>query len=93
MSSPNQPTGRAPRRLLTGALAVLAICGVLFVGFLVFYVAQEPERAANPADVGEPEVPTEGVAVPDGGDLTSVPTQAEPTSPARNPDNLEAIQE
>jgi hypothetical protein len=43
----------------------------------------EPERTNNPAEIGSSEVPSEGVAVPDGGDLTNEPNRATPDSPAR----------
>ncbi len=86
----NGPARGAPaRNLATGVLGILAVLALLYVGFLVFFTAEEPERTANPADIGDSEVTSEGVAVPDGGELTSEPTQAAPDSPARTLDNVD----
>lgn len=84
MTDPRRdPPGRAPRKLASVLLGGVFILGVLFVGFLVYYAVIAPERINNPTEISDPEVPEEGVAVPDGGELTNVPTQAAPDSPAR----------
>ncbi|HCO55462.1 hypothetical protein V6617_07060 [Pelagibacterium nitratireducens] len=92
MTDPQRgPVRGAPvRNLAIGILGILAILAVVYVGFLVFFAASEPERADNPAEIGSSEVPSEGVAVPDGGDLTNEPTQAAPDSPARTLENIES---
>ncbi len=79
----SQDHGVRPRTLSGIAIGVALLIGAIFVVFLIFFALREPERVANPADVGAPEVPEEGVAVPDGGELTSEPNQAAPDSPAR----------
>ncbi|AEQ51964.1 hypothetical protein [Pelagibacterium halotolerans] len=82
------PARGAPvRNLAMGVLGILAILALLYVGFLVFFAASEPERATNPAEIGDPAVTSEGVAVPDGGELTNEPTQAAPDSPSRTLDD------
>lgn len=82
--------GAPVRNLAMGILGILAIVAIGYVAFLVFFAASEPERADNPAEIGASEVPSEGVAVPDGGDLTNEPTQAAPDSPARTLENVES---
>lgn len=82
MTDPN--VSRQSNRKLFGFLFIaVLILGVLFVGFLLFYTFAAPERVANPADINAPDVPSEGVGVPDGGETTNLPNQAAPDSPAR----------
>lgn len=73
---------RGNRRFAGTALWVVGLIGVVFVGFLIYYTIIAPERVAEPTDALDP-APSEGVGVPDGGDLTNVPTQAAPDSPSR----------
>lgn len=74
---------RGNRGLAGLFLGLAALIGVVFVGFLVYYTFIAPERVAAPTEISEPETPSEGVGVPDGGELTSTPNQAAPDSPSR----------
>jgi len=82
--------GRQHRTIAAIVIGLAAVLGGLYIIFLVFFAASEPERIADPAGVFDESTPREGVGVPDGGPLTNVPTQAAPNSPAR--DALEAPQ-
>ncbi len=75
--------GRNSRRFGVIMMWVIVLIGVIFVGFLVYYTVIAPERIAAPTDVFDPATPSEGVGVPDGGELTNVPTQSAPDSPSR----------
>lgn len=78
---------RAERRGNRGFAAIIlgiaGLIGVVFVGFLIYYTLIAPERVAAPTDIFDAETPSEGVSVPDGGELTGEPTQAAPDSPSR----------
>lgn len=74
---------RGNRGLASLLLGLGALIGVIFVGFLVYYTLIAPERVAGPNESFQPETPSEGVGVPDGGELTSTPNQAAPDSPSR----------
>ena len=67
--------GRNNRRFGGTMTWIIALIGVVFVGFLVYYTVIAPERIAAPTEVLDPATPSEGVGVPDGGDLTNVPIQ------------------
>lgn len=78
-----QTTLARPTKFL---LAVASIAGGLLVAYILFslvYTAIAPERIANPADIFDHQSPSEGVGVPDGGEMTNAPNQAAPDSPAR----------
>jgi len=83
--------GREHRKVAAIVIGILAVLGGLYVIFLLFFAASEPERMADPTGLFDEATPREGVAVPDGGPLTNVPTQAAPNSPAR--DAFEAQQQ
>lgn len=74
---------RGNRGFATIILGLVGVVGVVFVAFLIYYAFIAPERVAAPTDVFEAETPSEGVGVPDGGELTNQPTQAAPDSPSR----------
>lgn len=74
---------RGNRGITTIIMGVTALIGVIFVGFLVYYTFIAPERVAAPTEISQPDTASEGVGVPDGGDLTSTPNQAAPNSPSR----------
>lgn len=80
---------RGNRGLAMGVLGVGVLIGIIFVGFLIYYTVLAPERVAAPTDIADPSTTSEGVAVPDGGDLTNTPNQAAPDSPARTLDQVE----
>lgn len=76
------PLARQTKFLLT----IASIAGGLLVAYILFsfvYTALAPERLANPADIFDHQTPSEGVGVPDGGEMTNEPNQAAPDSPAR----------
>lgn len=75
--------GRAHRAVAAIVIGIAVLIGAIFVVFLFFFAVSEPERISNPADIIDGTAPSEGIAVPDGGPLTNVPTQAAPDSPAR----------
>ena len=85
MTDPNemQSNKSQMRRLVMSVVVILLVVGATYVGFAIFFAADEPARVATPTDIGDPTAPGEGIGVPDGGDLTNVPTQAAPDSPAR----------
>ncbi|WMT86372.1 hypothetical protein NO932_15845 [Pelagibacterium sp. 26DY04] len=74
---------RGNRGLAGVILGLAALVGVIFVAFLIYYTFIAPERVAAPTESLDAETPSEGVGVPDGGELTNEPTQAAPDSPSR----------
>lgn len=84
--SSEEQARRLPARFLLWVSAVVVGLLLVYIAFSIFYTIEEPERMANPAEVFDEQVPSEGVGVPDGGELTNEPTQAAPDSPARDAD-------
>lgn len=64
-------------------LGAAVIIGVGYFAVVAFLAVDAPERIMDPTQISDENVPSDGVAVPDGGDLTNVPTQAAPDSPSR----------